>query len=346
MRVLGVVIVMLCLVRISYSQECIGALKKAKIAYDGGNIHEVEHILESCLENGFDKDQKLEAYKLLVLVNLFDDQYDKADQFMTSFLKLDPEYEIKPNEDPKEFVKLYEQYKTLPVLSIGVLAGVSSTMVQVTEHYGVNDQITNPGTYSSGFGYQFGLKINRYITKKLAVDVDFMLSGKSYTYSNTLFGFSENKMTESQMYFEIPITFSYEFGNHKLRPYIGIGASAGYLVSAKMDPSRIYTTNTLPEVGGNDIDLIENENNLRQKFTYWLVAEVGLKYKVKRGFLSLDVLYKRGMLNQVTTKNRYSNHDLVFQYYHVDDDFFLDNIAISLGYAYSLYNPKKKKIKH
>lgn len=345
MRVLGVVVFLLCLVRISYSQDCIGALKKAKVAYEGGNIHEVEHILEGCIENGFDKTQKLEAYKLLVLVNLFDDQYEKADQYMTSFLKLDPEYEIKPNEDPKEFVRLYNQFKTLPILSVGVLAGVNNTSIQVMEQYGVNDQVTNPGAYSSGFGYQFGLKFNRYITKKLAVDVDFMLSGKSYVYTNTQFGFAESKMTESQMYIETPITFSYEFGNHKLRPYIGIGASAGYLISAKMDPSRIYSTNTLPEVGGNDIDLIENGNNLRQRFTYWLVAEIGLKYKVKRGFLSVDVLYKRGMLNQVSTENRYSNQDLVFQYYHVDDDFSIDNIAISLGYAYSLYNPKKKKIK-
>src|SRR5436853_446608 len=94
---------------------CSQNLKKAQKEYDEGRLTEVSGILESCLKDGFTRDQKLQAYRLLILTNLFSDQPDIAEQHLLHLLKEDPEYKINPGVDPAEFVTLFNQYNTSAV---------------------------------------------------------------------------------------------------------------------------------------------------------------------------------------------------------------------------------------
>ena len=47
-------------------------------------------------------------------------------------------------------------------------------------------------------------------------------------------------------------------------------------------------------------------------------------------------------LNNVDLDNRYANDELVYQYGHVDNDFRMDNFALSFGYTKAFYKPRKK----
>ena len=60
--------------------NCPRILKKAQTFFDEGKISEVATMLESCLndKNGFTKEEKIKAYKLLVLTWLYFNEQIKA----------------------------------------------------------------------------------------------------------------------------------------------------------------------------------------------------------------------------------------------------------------------------
>src|SRR3972149_11036799 len=94
-----------------YSQEdCSAKIQEAKKFYEMGMIEEIHQMLSPCIEYGFTRTQKIEAYKLIILSYLFDDDQFEAERSMLEFLKKFPEYEIIPN-DPVEFVYLFDSYR-------------------------------------------------------------------------------------------------------------------------------------------------------------------------------------------------------------------------------------------
>jgi hypothetical protein len=72
------------------------------------------------------------------------------------------------------------------------------------------------------------------------------------------------------------------------------------------------------------------------------VAGAGLKFRVGCDFFFVDFRYTRMFLNNVDLTNRYTNNELVYQYGHIDNDFRMDNFALSIGYTKSFYKPRKK----
>ena len=70
--------------------DCSQALIQAERAYYTGRFSEVKSILEGCLTNGFNKDQKTEAYRLVALSSIFSRNFDKADSSLLLMLKNNP----------------------------------------------------------------------------------------------------------------------------------------------------------------------------------------------------------------------------------------------------------------
>ena len=104
----------------SQESDCLKTLKDAKDHYEQGLIDEIPNMLAGCMESGFTRAQKIEAYKLIILAYLFDDDQYEAEKTMDEFLRKFPEYEVMPS-DPVEFVYLLESYKTASVYSINFL---------------------------------------------------------------------------------------------------------------------------------------------------------------------------------------------------------------------------------
>ena len=72
------VIILFSIPTISIAQDqCAVALSEAEDKYDQGRLYEIPEILESCLEYGFSKEEKIRAYRLLTLSYLFLDYYDE-----------------------------------------------------------------------------------------------------------------------------------------------------------------------------------------------------------------------------------------------------------------------------
>ena len=74
-------------VKFLYAQEdCALSLIKAQKLFDEGVIEEVPGTLAPCLNSGFSKEEKVSAYKLLVLTFLFEDRLNDAQNAMLKLL--------------------------------------------------------------------------------------------------------------------------------------------------------------------------------------------------------------------------------------------------------------------
>jgi outer membrane protein W len=324
-------------------KECVKNFKKAKKFYEEGNIEQVESLVSGCLENGFTKEEKMEAQKLLVLAALFDDDLESADNHMIEFLKLDPEYQIVKGKDQREFIRLYDKFKTIPFISLGLTVGTNLSLVEEFTTVGVQPTGNSESSYKSVMGLTFGLKLNKQFTKHFSFELALEFNQNSFEYSGKYYDSQLLLISqEQQNWLGIPAVVSYSFLSGKVQPYLGVGASLGYLFSAKSDQTLTYTDaaeRKLPSTTSST----ELRNNHREKLNYWGIVALGARVKVPRAFVSVDVSYRRNLKQQTNSKNRYLDSDTYFNTLYLDDDFYMDNVYCSVSYVYSFYNPKKKR---
>ena len=325
-------------------KDCALTLKEAQKNYETGLLEKIPLMLGPCIKNGFAKEEKLQALRLIILTNLFEDNAIQADENMEKLLKIEPEYEVNDAVDPIEFINLLNSFQTNPVYTFGVTGGLNFSKIRVFETFGTADVVNSPGVYlSNGVGYQVSVTASRHIISGLSVNLDIFFSGKKYEYSNTSDAqYYSLSFQENQTWMGFPLSLTYDFlQSKKLSPYIQFGAVYSYLLSAKSTVIRTYNDNSSADVTGAVIDV----QLLRNSWNFWLSGGIGVKYRVKKGMFLINFTYLRGMQNMVDKSARYSNEELLYKYYYIDDDFTMDNYMISVGFLYSIYQPKKLKQK-
>ena len=323
---------------ISAQEECAVTLKKAEKLYDEGVIEEIPGMLQPCLEKGFSRVDRIRALRLVILCHIFEDRKDLAEQTMLTLLNYDPEYEANKAVDPAEFIQLYNSYRTNPVYSIGIMGGLNSAYASPTVSYGMDNTSGFTGEFNpSGMGFHVMLFLNRYLAPNTELSMGLSYVQNKFESIDTLLDFALTSFDETQNRLELPVSVTYDFQVFNLRPYLRGGINASYLLNAYSQATRTYLDNSHRDVTGSDIEI----NDYRNNFNLALTGGAGLKYKVKRGYFFLDARYNYYFLNSVKRKSRYNNPELLFKYYHVDDDFQLSNLLISAGYMYSFYKPEK-----
>jgi hypothetical protein len=334
---LGVLIAFISYSGVAAQNLCSQNLKKAQKEYDEGRLTEVSGLLESCLKDGFNHDQKLQAYRLLILTNLFTDEPDTAEINLLHLLKEDPEYKINPAVDPAEFITLYNTYNNSAVISIGLVGGINQSRAHVRNAFST-DNANNKATYLPHIGFQGGVLADIKLYKNLLLTAGALTERKAYEYKNLLFNYSNLDMKEQQLWLELPLALKYNFGKRKLIPYLYSGGSFNLLLSATGNFKRV-SINGDNDASGPNVAL----KNLRNKINYYAMFGTGLRYKLGYGYLNLDIKYSLGLTNVTNSKNRYSDTNLLYYYGYVDSNFTLNNLFITVGYFKSFYKPKKVK---
>jgi len=327
----------------SQQGDCAIVLKNAQKTYDAGAIEKVPDMLQPCLESGFTREERIQAYRLLILTYLFGNNKTDADKYMVKLLKTEPEYQVNPAVDPPEFIKLYESYRTLPLYSVGVIAGGNFSFVNVLEAYSLDNVNSAPGKYKSKANFQGGINVNRYLYDHIELSLDIIYMLNTFEYVNNALLSNTNTVTflENQTWIRAPLTATYAFDYGKWKPFARLGGCFGYLLNDQATVIRNYGSNLSSEEKGPPVNMFQY--NQREKYNYWIVFGGGVRYMVKRGFFTFDLGYNLGLANIVNQQNRFSNTDLLYTYYYVDSDFKLSNLTFSLGFNYSFYKPTKKK---
>jgi len=334
-------LLIVCKPCIRAQDDCALNLREAQEMYNSGRIEKVYDLLKNCIASGLTREEKLQAYKLMINACIFDDNTVLAENYMTEFLKKYPDY-IPTSADPVEFTSFLKQFDNLPRYSFGVSGGINSSSVGVIEYRGVHDLNKSKGSYSpAGFGFQAGIVIIKHFGRNFEMGLEPRFREVKYEYNLNPFPFAFVRFNESQDRLDIPVTFAYTGIKSKIHPYIKAGFIPGILLSSRANLTRNY--DNTGNIFYNDIQgPSENISEKRIMANFSVAAGGGVKYKISRGYFFLDASYNYTILNEVAEESRnIATDDPRYLYYYEDNDFRINFLSVSAGFAYSLYKPKK-----
>ncbi|MDN5205329.1 porin family protein [Fulvivirgaceae bacterium BMA10] len=343
----------------TYAQDCEVALEKAEKSYADGHLRQVPVILKDCLKKGFRRDQQERSYKLLVQTYLFLDDMEQAETYLLKLLRSNPLFTVSAL-DPPELVHLYNKFRTYPVFSLYAKGGLNTSHINSLNLVGVDHALFSVETSKASIGFQVGSGVDFRLFKNFDLRAEFIFSNKKFEITNPLITTSYNrdlsshnyttiKLKEKQFWVDIPLAIKYTLHLKKIDPFVYVGASFNYLLSANLDISRVNANPLDVEtpqrpVDGPAIDL--DKADLRKNMHFGMLAGVGLKYEIGTDYIFFDLRYERGFTNlRNADAPLNANNDLLFRYGYIDNDFSLESFSFSIGYARYFYDPKKLRKK-
>ena len=324
--------------QVNSQDTCQETLERAEALFDQGIIEKIPDLLADCINNGFSKQDRIRARRLIILAHLFDNNFIEAELAMTDFLKEVPEYQPQEN-DPSEFLALFSSFRTFPFLSIGAFIGANLSNATMLEPYGPYN-ISESGKFSiTTPQYQIGVGTNIFLSNRWKLSLESIYTRTSFAYSNLQYKFAQVENEETHQRLDFPVSFTFDFPGNKLTPYLRLGASYGMIINASGNYKRSYVNTGSAvfepvEISGVDI------SDQRSTYSLNAVAGSGIKYKIPRGFLIFDLRYNYGLSDLVNNENRW-DQETVFSYYHTYSDFQLDYFTFSIGFHYSFFKSKK-----
>jgi Outer membrane protein beta-barrel domain len=323
--------------------DCTTKLKQALQAYELGRISEIPILLNECLKFGFDKTERIEAYKLLTLTHLYSNERESAQKSMKNFLKLYPDYQINKIVDPPEFISLYESFRTSPVFQIAIQAGANRSFITETKRYSLDLIRDKKSLYTGDIAFQVGVGLEFAITKKLHISPSVLFVRSKHSYKHEILEYSTLDLVETQNRVEIPLLARYYFFNTKKKPYLLAGGSANLMVGATGIAVRqdVVDADNQRQVSGPSIDMTAQ----RSLLTYSAIGGAGIKFDniIGRSDLMLEFRYQYGLANVTKTSARASNQELVYDYGYIDSDYNLHYASFTINYMMPYYKPKLLK---
>lgn len=327
---------------------CTQNLLRARTTFDEGNIQLLPDLLLDCInnkKNGFTDEERTEAYRLLILAYIYQDEPEKADETMLALLKDNPLFQINEAVDPAELINLYNTFRTHPIFHWGVKIGPNTTLINTREVYGANNSLNSSGSYSLAAGFQGGISFEIPFLKKFYLNPEIQFIYRVFDYENTNLyaadGFSGSPgsqpanilVKESQALFKVPIMLQYKFMDKPYNPYVALGPSLSYLLSDSFSGD----TDTFGEdFSGVSEDLMDARNPLG----YGIEAGVGVKFRTGKSYFTIDLRYNYEISSYVD-KSASLNQSLLFNYAYDENEYTASTVSLQLGYLFEQYKPKK-----
>jgi hypothetical protein len=325
------------------SGSCAEKLQSAQTLFDRGQVEQVAGLLSECMKSGFNREESLAAYKLIIQTFLFEDRLSEADSAMLDFLKRNPEYQLSPT-DHSSFVHLFNSFQVKPVVQISLHLGTNLPFMTFVDYKSAKGYPAE-GIYSTQAVNLYGsLEAKMKMSEKLELNLETGYSQLTFTNTEDFLGTGTTTYKETQNRIEIPVSATYNIKSFgKLTPYgrLGLGPaltlSAG--ANARFDPSDTPGTARKPA----DID----RKDSRIVLDIFGQIGAGVKYKTRGGYMFAEIRSNFGIYNQVLRESQpsetHSSAELNSSYYFVDDDFNLNAANFSIGYTQIFYKPSKRK---
>jgi len=334
--------------------QCAENWDKARTDFENGHLYGIPALLGDCLENGFSKQEKIEAYRLLTITYLYiDDPYGAQNSFL-SLLKLDPEYRIKPN-DPIELAQLNKQFITTPIISWRARLGTNYSFIAVINPITTGNSELKTAKYMPQLGYTAVGAIDVHFNKVISLSLDLELSTNTYKYENFLYNKdSLQNALEPQSLKEVAynaslplclkltypgvIYYPYIYGGYSPTYNIYTKSTANYTIKPQNDTENPLDPKTL------DISLI------RKRFSESIIVGGGLMRRLNYQYIFFDVRFRFGLTNLLKTDAQFlldekgyadiNTYSLMFK--KTDSQFRQNDLTVTVGWVLPQYKPRKK----
>jgi len=345
--------------RFSWAQTS-DCLRNAQQKFNIGHLNEIPTELEECLAkknlktNFSIKEEEIQAFKLLTLVYIYLDDQRNANKSILRLLKSDPEHEPLP-EDPAEFVYLYHKYSSKPIIALSVKLGGNAALISDQETFSAGIEASSTTSYTPSFALSPGIGFEYRFFNNFELGVEVRLAAKSFRYDGSVAttglpggNYTNLQFIEQHRYLDFPVFLKYSFGDKDYVPYAYAGYALNMLIGAEQTEivRKVIGGKEGQSSDGSGRDLMASGSEQRETMNFSVLFGGGVKYKVARiHYILLDVRYELGLTNVVNVDNRYledPNTPNLFKqrFLYVDNDFKVSNIAVTFGFAYSIYKTK------
>jgi hypothetical protein len=331
-----------------YGQDvCSRNLEAAGRQFEGGHFYNVEPLLTECLKNGFSRQERINALKLLALTKLYLDELDQADSVYLVLLRMDPERRVNETVDPPDLIFLHNHFRSKPVFYWSIIGGINFSVPTIIHDYSIFVVEETDEQQKARLGFEGGVNIEFNVYQNLFAGGELLFIRKNFLYTDDVKFYSKERSAgykisqiESNNYFSVPVFLKYMIGEERIRPYIYGGMSFDFLMfSTHRDIGRESPLEEdAVEITSRDITTNRNAVNLS--------GILGIGAMVKTGGLSLiamDLRIMPGLTNITKESGRYSDQAGLVNSGAVSDAMRINSISLSVRFITPFYNPKLKK---
>ena len=353
----NIVVILLILFGVTYSygqNECELTLTRAIEEFNAGHLYGIPSMLSECLSNNQNDEWRQRAYLLLAETYLLLEDPIGAENSYLEVLRANPEYVTDPQRDPIDLVYLSKKFTATPIFAFHAMLGPNISPIRVIHDVTIGGESQTEQSYKLRVGWQMGGGVDYNHNDNISFSAGFNYVFTGFQHITTdLFGPNKDivEFLERQTWAVIPLTIRYSDDEGKIRPYAYGGFSLNILLRDRGILNVFNRDSRVSASDGIEDELSSSENetpnfNLighRQKFNGSFILGGGVKYKYKLDYFFVDLRYSLGIKNLTSPGNRFDNYSEGLPYPYVDDDFRMDNLAISIGYIHPFYKPRKLK---
>lgn len=329
---------------------CRRKLDRARDEFRKGNLYAIKELLVHCLNLGFDKQEKIEAYRLLTITSLYIKQDSEAEVYLVELLKLDPFFTAKSGIDPDQLVYLYRKFNTDPFLYIGFSASFNRPNYKQLNEVNLSGvSIDNSPEVSPLFGLSLGVNA----TLPTAGPGSF---GMNLSYHSIRFGVTRNiysqgvspeptqtvSYTESANYLQSDIFMEIDFSkNKKVLPYLSAGAGGSLLLNANILTPTRRRNPPGQVISGQDIDI----KNKRKSFNPYFNISAGFKFNFPKYSVKLFGAFTQYIFPITNYSSESARYDpeLIADFGIIENDYRMSFFNVGVLFQRSYYNFTKKK---
>ena len=340
---------------LSHAQnECELTLTRATEEFNAGHLYGIPAMLNDCINKNQKSEWRQRAYLLLAETYLLLEDPIGAENSYLEVLRANPEYVTDPQRDPIDLVYLSKKFTATPIFAFYAMLGANTSPMRVIHDVTIGGESQTQQSYKLRLGWQIGGGIDYNYNENITFSGGFNYVFTGFQHVTTdLFGPNKDivEFLDRQTWAVVPLTIRYTHGVGKVRPYGYAGYSANFLLRDK-GIINVYNRDTRPSTSEDASEGLAsaeaetpnlNLNDHRQRLNGSFLLGGGVKYKYKLDFFFVDVRYSFGIKNITNSENRFNNYSEGLPYPYVDDDFRMDNFAVSIGYIRPFYKPRKLK---
>jgi len=313
--------------------SCVQNLREARNFYDAGKLNDLPNLLLKCIDNGFSKDEKVEALRLVTLSYLFDEEQEKAESSYLRLLRIDPEYQVNLDSDPTELIILSERYDTDPKFFFGFKGGAAYNILEITHIQAYNN--AGFGSYDPPIGFSAGLFFQYPINNQFSINLETY-----YNFRRTVLNRQINRsevnsnvpqiIGETQQWIELPLLLNYKIPTiDKFLLEATAGPSVHYLLTSSLSIEGVNR-------GINNKDMLEFRNQMN------ISGVLGLRGNFKiigRNYVTVETLFQYRFIEE----NKNLNTDVrtvLFQAGYAEGKLKGHALILRLGLRFPRFNPE------
>ena len=216
----------------------------------------------------------------------------------------------------------------------GFILGSNLSFPQLVEPYATSDPLSVEGRYSKATpGLHLGGALSLKLGRSVNASFELLYQRSRFSYSATPYNFTSYEYHEVGNRFALPVSFLFSLNpeGHS-QVYLRLGLMADYLLSASASATRTYTTSGNPDVVLEDTKMTASRNRMN----LYGMGGLGVKIPVQSAYLFIETRFQYGLFRNNKEAERYSNQDLIWLIYHVDNDFKLHQLNLSAGMVFPL----------